>query len=434
MSAKSLSIHLGWAVAAGAAFFVGSQAGAPTAEEVAAAQAAADRVPSRIAGGSGDDVASRVAGERRTDQGDSPLLKLFGSYSVDGASLDAVIEQALRSPNPLTRRLAFAKLLENMTAENAVDIREQLVALGAQGEEWRDFNYAWGAIAGKEAFDFAMTSDENDLGAAFSGWAAANPAAAIAMLDQLPPELEGQRRNLERDLISGLADSDLSLATQTAMRLGGDDERHAQRLMWEVANEALRDGGHETASHWVESLPDGAQKGAAMRRVVDSYVREDPAAAAAWVEQFADQEFAASAIAEIGDEWAEDEPETAVSWISSLPAGDAKNAGLNEAFGNWEDRDPEAAAQHLAGMAPGPERDAAVSGFARGYAWNDPPTALAWAQDIADPGMRERSMVQAGQAYLRRDPQAALQWLQNSGLSPDAQLRVMSGRGGGWRR
>ncbi|GAA5484167.1 hypothetical protein [Haloferula sargassicola] len=437
MTPKPIFIHLGWAVAAGAAFFIGSKAGSPSAEEIAAAQAAAGG-KATTRGSASFEAGARAAksGERGDDASrEGTLGRLFGGYTLDAAGISAVADQALRSPNPITRRLAFAHLLENMTADNAMEVREALVTLGAGGDEWRDFNYAFGALAGKDAFDFATTSPETDLGAAFSGWASAHPNDAIAMLDNLPPELANQRGQLERDLISGLADHDLQLATDTALRLAGDDPRQAGRLMWEVANEAIRSGGPETASRWVDSLPDGPQKGAAMRRVTDSYVREDPTAAAAWVEQFAGQDFAVSAIAEVGDEWAERAPAEAVDWIESLPAGNAKNAGYAEAFGNWEDRNPEAATQHLAGMSPGPERDAAIAGFSRGYAWNDPQTAIAWAADISDPGMRERSLVRAGQAYLRRDPQEAINWLQDSGLSANAQLEVMRGAGGGrWRR
>lgn len=432
MAKKALFIHLGWAVAAGAAFLVGSKAGAPTAEEIAAAEAAADRSAARIGGGFRADDRSRAArssGRMGGEGGDGPVTKLFGSYSLDAAGLEAVAEQAIRDPNPLTRRLAFAKLLENMTAENAMQIREQFVALGgARGDMWNDFNYAWGALAGREAFEFARTSDEPDLGAALTGWAAADPAGALAVLDSLPEEMQGQRRSLEGNIVAGIADHDLNMATEVALRFGAEDSRHGERLLRDVANEALRQGGPETASVWVETLPDGDAKGSAMRRVTESYVRQDPAAAAAWAGQFADQEYSRSAIGEIGDEWAERDPQAAVSWLETLPAGDSQNTGFSQALGEWEDRDPEAAGEYLMSMDRSPQRDAAISGFARGYAWQDPTTAIAWASDISDPQIRERSLTQVGQAYFRRDPEGARIWLESSGLSQESQQRVLNPR------
>ncbi len=430
MIGRQLYVHLGWAIAAGAAFFIGSKAGVPSAEEVAAAAQRADR-PTGIRSNFRNE---RDAADPATARlGEGPLTRLFGSYSPGAAGLKAVTEQAVRDPNPLTRRLAFARLLESMTAENAMEIREHLVALGAEGDTWNDFNYAWGALAGREAFEFARTSDEPDLGAALTGWAAADPAGALAMLDNLPEELEGQRRNLQGNIISGIADHDLNLATEVALRFGADDPDHAQRLLREVANEAIRQGGPETASLWVESLPDGDAKGGAMRRVTETYVRQDPQAAAAWAGQFADQDYARSAIGEIGDEWAERDPQAAVAWLETLPAGASQNTGFSQALGEWEDRDPEAAGQYLMSMERSPQRDAAVAGFANGYAWQDPTTAIAWAQDISDPELRERSLTQVGQAYYRRDPEGARIWLESSGLPQDARQEVLNPRRR-WRR
>lgn len=432
MAAKNLIIHFGWAVAAGAAFMIGSKTNAPSAAEKAAAeQAAAAKATSRSGGGAefrSDRPDGAASTGRMGEAGGGQISKLFGAYSLDGTNLAAVAEQAVRDANPLTRRLAFAKLLENMSAENAMDIREQLVSLGAEGETWNEFNYAWGALAGKEAFEFARSSDEPDLGAALTGWAAADPAGAMAMLDNLPEEMEGQRQSLQGNIVAGIADTDLDLATTVALQFGEGDDRHAGRLIRNVANEALRAGGPEMASQWVDGLPAGSAKGSAMRRVTESYVRQDPQAAAAWAEQFADQDFSRSAIAEIGDEWAESDPQATMAWLESLPAGSSQNAGFSEALGEWEDRDPQAAGEYLMAMDPSPQRDAAVAGFARGYAWQDPNTALAWAQDISDQGLRERSITDVGRAYFRRDPQAALNWMESSGVSDEMRQRIMNGR------
>jgi hypothetical protein len=435
MAMKQLWIHLGWAGAAGAAFVIGSMTGKPSTEEIARAAAAqrTERYTTRPGGGArGEDAAARIGGRSAGDEG--PLTRLLGSLSLKGAGLEAVAEQAVRNPSPIARRIAFARLLEGMTAGNAMEIRGQLVALGgAQGDMWNDFNYAWGALAGREAFEFARTSDEPDLGAAMTGWAAADPAAALALLDQLPEDLEKQRRSLEGNVVAGIADHDINLASEIAMRFGESDPAHGNRLMREVAGEALRGGGVETASLWVASLPDGVAKGSAMRRVTESYVRQDPQAAAAWAEQFAGQDYARSAIGEIGDEWAERDPQAAVSWLETLPAGGAQNAGFAQALGEWEDNDPQAAGDYLMSMERSPQRDAAIAGFASGYAWQDPATALAWAQDISDPQMRERSLTQVGQAYYRRDPEGALGWLETSGLSPEAQRQIIHPPGR-WRR
>lgn len=420
-------VHLGWSMAAIAAFYTGFQMAGQS-----AAGGNGSKNPRLGAGpslplmpGQRDPRGEPGGGESAID---GPLVTLFGAYNPQRGSLKVLAQQAVTDPSPITRRLAFAHLLERMTADNALEIRDQLVTLKPDEQTWEAFNYAWGALAGREAFDFARQSEEADLGATLMGWAAADPRAALAAMDSLPSELEGQRAQLEQNLVAGIADHDLALATQVALDFSNSTPGQTNRLMRTVANEALRTGGTESASLWVRSLPDGDAKGAAMRRVSETYVREDPAAAAAWAETFADKAYASSAIGEIGEEWAETDAAAAVAWVETLPEGGAQNRGFSEVLGEWEDRDPRAASEYLMAMEPSPQRDAAVAGFASGYAWQDPQAASAWAQDIRDPQIRERALMRVGYAYHRRDPETARVWLQGSGLTPDQQRAAIRGR------
>lgn len=427
-------IHVGWAVAAVAAFYVGHQASNPVGNGTANYDPITGE-PIRGTRGSMDGKSdapntSRDSRDRRdSDSAAGPLTKLFGSYNLDRVGLKALTEQALTDPSPITRRLAFAKVLENMTAENVMEIREQFVAHNPDERTWTEFNYAMGALLGREGFEFALTSDEPDLNATLMGWAATDPQGAIAAMADLPAELDSQKPQLIQNLIAGLADNDIALATQVALEMSPeDDPRQASRLMFTVANEALRKDGPEVAAIWVNSLPDGEAKGAAMRRVTQEYARKDPAAAAAWAESYADQPYAAPAIGEISEEWAETDAAAATAWLETLPEGPAQNRGFSEAFGEWEDRDPDAATAYLNSMKESPQRDAAIAGFARGYAWQDPQAAIQWANNISDPQARTRSLIQVGYAYHRRDPINAKTWLENSGLTPAQQRQAMMGR------
>lgn len=431
MKRQSLLIHGGWAVAALAAYGLGSlrpdpQAGAGVAEE-------SGRGSSRSSAGNftGSAAASGQANRRErapARPSGGAITSLFGPSAASGAGLNALAEQATRDPNPITRRLAFSRLLESMTAENAAEIREQLVALGANGDQWSDFHYSWGALAGKEAFAHAAASPEEDLAATLTGWAAARPAEAIALLDNLPEELRGQRDRLAESVVAGLADTNRSLATDLVLRLAGEGNGRAGRLMEIVANETIRAEGPQAAAAWSESLPDGPLKGAAMNRVADSFVRRDPQAAALWVQPQAGQDYAAGAVARIGGQWAVRDPVAAVGWLETLPAGGGQSAGLRTAFGDWEDRDPVAASQYLMNMPRSPQRDSSISGFSSGYAWQDPAMAVAWANDIADPGLRQQTLTSVGRAYFRRDPDSARVWLESSNLPPEAQQEILNSR------
>ncbi len=427
-------IHVGWAVAAIAAFYIGSKAtdsdsqdswsyDPVTGQELDGSRSGSD---SRF----GSSSSSRNGrGERNTDSAAGPLEKLFGSYSLDRVGLKALTIQSVTDPSPITRRLAFAKVLENMTEDNVMEIREQLVEHNADDRIWTEFNYAMGALKGREAFDFALQSDEPDLNATLMGWAATDPQGAIAAMASLPEELEGQRARLVQNLIAGLADNNIDLATQVALEMSPeDDPRQTNRLMYAVANEALRKNGPEAAATWVNSLPEGDAKGAAMRRITQEYARKDPQAAAAWAQDYADKPYAASAIGEISGEWAETNAAAATQWLETLPEGNAQNRGFSEALGEWEDRDPDAATAYLKNMSDSPQRDAAIAGFTRGYAWQDPQAAIQWAGNISDPQLRTRSLIRVGYAYHRRDPENARVWLENSGLTPAQQREAKVGR------
>lgn len=371
-----------------------------------------------------DGLTDRSGTRPQNERLGSKLEDLFGSIAAASKNLDLLAEQALRDPNPITRRLAFSRLLEALTPENAAAIRSQLVSLGANGDQWRDFHYSWGAMSGQAAFDHAAASDEPDMAATMTGWAAANPAEALAMLDKLAPEMQGQRDELTASVVAGIADRDSNMATDLVLKLGREGNGRAGNLMEIVANETLRAGGPEQASQWAESLPDGPLKGTAMARIADAYARKNPVAAAQWAQRFADKDYATRTIEQIGGRWAQSDPVAAVGWLENLPPGGGQAAGLRNAFSDWEDSDPASAGEYLLAMPQSAKRDSAISGFATGYAWQNPQLAIAWAQDIRDPALRQSSLTSAGRAYFRRDPDGARAWLETSGLPEEARQQI----------
>jgi len=422
---KKLIMHACWAAALMIAFALGShRSGGMSHNEAANPPAVPPDAKQPAANLSGP--LSRNKPDRPISRGISAIEGLFGSINSSGGDLSTLIEQALRDRNPITRRLAFARLLESLTPGNAAAVREQLVALGADPDQWRDFHYSWGAIDGKAAFAHAATTPEADLAATLTGWAAANPREALALIDNLPAAMLGQRDELVASVVSGLSHHDPDVATDYVVRLGREGNVKAGGLMETVASETVRHVGPEAASRWAESLADGPLKGNAMAKVAEVYVQRDPAAAARWTTGFADKEYATRTIEQVGARWAASNPVAAVGWLESLPASPGQKQGLSSAFGDWEDRDPAAAGDYLFAMAKSPQRDAAISGFATGYAWQDPQTAIAWAQDISDPALRESSLTRAGQAFFRRDPDGAMDWLAQSELSDEARQRVLT--------
>lgn len=328
-----------------------------------------------------------------------------------------------KDSNPLRRRMAFANLLQGMTAENALLIRDQVKSLRPESSEFKDFHYAWGAIAGAEAVLNGKKTRELDMGVTMAGWASAEPELAFNWVNDLP---EGDRANLKGSMIAGIADNDPAAAAGYAYQLASMGDKDADRMLGIVTSRVLGNGGHLEASVWAENLPDGAMRAAALDRVAHDYVAHDPEGAAAWAERFAGQAHNARVIEEVGDEWAERDPVAAINWLNSLDAGEGKSDGLSSAFGEWAKRDPQAASEHLIAMPESPERDSAISGFSRRLASENPQAAIAWAAEINDSASRENALIRAGQSMFRRDASGAREWLATSGLPSGAQEQIVN--------
>jgi hypothetical protein len=421
-----LKLHAVWLVAAVATFGLGTlhKSGTTASDQLAASDVTKfENSSRRNPGNDASTPLDRARIQRPSSASpDSIIAGLFGGKS--SAGIEALAVMALRNPNQITRRLAFSRLLESMTPDNAEQIRTQLDKLGADPDQWRDFNFSWGAIAGKSAFDSPNNTRKGALGDTLAGWAAAKPEEALAMFENLPAALEGKREELTHGIVSGLADSNRFLATDLVLRLSQQGNKEAPRLMDLVAVETLRADGPETASLWSDSLPDGPLKGAAMSRIAGDFARNNPEAAAAWAQRHASEEFAATAIDRISGQWTAQNPQAAVNWLESLPPGKGQNAGLQTAFNDWEDRDPAGAGEYLLSMPNSPQRDTSISGFSSGYAWQDPPMAIQWANSITDANLRQRSLTHAGKIYFSQDPAAARAWLETSGLAAEVQQQI----------
>ncbi|MFP6881520.1 MAG: hypothetical protein VCA34_11245 [Roseibacillus sp.] len=338
----------------------------------------------------------------------------------------AVAKEAFRNGNPLVRRRAFDRLLENLTADNAKDMLVHLKENRVGSDQWRDFHYAWGTIDGKAAVEHAAKSEDRDLSYTMAGWASTYPEAAIAHLNNLPEEDKRYSRHLQEALVGGMADSDTARATDYVLQLANEGNDRANHLFGVVTREVVGNLGIEGAAQWSQSLPDGDLKGAALDSVAHSFTNRDPEAAAQWVEQFAGQSFADRAIEEVGDEWAERDPVSAVNWLESLPEGRGQQMGLSSAYGEWAQRDPVAAGDRLAAMPRSQQRDSAISGYANTLSYRDPAAAIRWADSIAQDSVRNRTLTRAGQQLYRRDAKAARAWVATSGLPPEAQQAVLN--------
>ncbi len=437
---RNLLIHSAWGAVTVACFAFsplgGNRAGDAPASPLAggdggAAGAALHRAReaslSAAPGAAGAETASSLG---RGGSASNPVLRLIGDKAdrppLSDADIAELGEQMLTDPNPMRRHLAFNRLLAGLTPENAEAIRAYVGKLPHDSQQFRDFHYAWGAVAGSEAVLHGKETRERDMATTLAGWASADPGAARAWLESLGSGDGYDLNDLRMGLVAGLLDIDRTAAANYVLGLGEAGDPQASRMMSSVASEMLRYEGLDASIAWSENLPEGALRYAAMDRVANSWVARDPQGAAEWAEQFAGEPSGARVVEEVADEWAERDPQSSVGWLLTLEQGEGRQWGMRSAFDEWARRDSMAASEYLVAMPASADRDAGISGLVNRIARNDPQAAIAWAGEIGSATTRERALVQAGQSLARRDRDAAAAWVATSGLSAEAQQRVLS--------
>ena len=284
---------------------------------------------------------------------------------LEKEQLEELVLAAIKSPDPVERRRAFDRLLREMGADTftvaqAMTIRKTMHDNGASGEQWRMFDYAWGANDPSAAIAYIEEIPEQYrngyLGNMFPGLASAHPDVAISLFRGFEPELQGK---LRPRFLEGLVDYDVDLATDYLYD-SSDPEKPNWRPMDQLARQIEKDRGLDSTLEWAAELPEGSLR------------------SNAW----------------------------------------------SAAYAVWGSRDPLSAAQAIAEMPPSADRDQAINGFTAAHAHQDPERAAIWAAEITSPGLREGALVRVGTQFFRKDPSAATTWFQTSGLPQSALARM----------
>lgn len=444
MKLTILFLNLAWLIAVIGAFAIGRTFESSESTEESAAASPTNASSYRTNSG------GRAPGKRGTEQQGSR----FGSPSNGrtGVSLDGY----LRETDALVKNKMFADLLLEMDTQKAEEIFLALSKNGRNGREnWQQmslFLEAWGKLDGPAAIAAIGEMDGDSRRRGFSGgtvvrgWASVDPEGAKAYVAGI--ESERERRELTDGLVRGMATADPAGATQYVLQAaakseaeransenGGRDDDRWRRFSYDrqleaIASVQLQKGTAEATS-WAEALPDGDIKSSAFDRVAESIARDDPEAAAAWILGHADKEYANRGVREVAEELARKDPAAAVAWAEKLPEA-SQASTLSQTVERWTREDPTAAGEYLAGMSPSAGRDVAISSFAREYDREDPQTAVQWVGSIANEELRMETLESVARSWARSNQEEAQNWLPNSGLSAEAQQRVLqeASRGG----
>lgn len=350
-----------------------------------------------------------------------------GSKGLRPARIAELGEQLRRATDPITKRALFSELMAGLTAENALEIREQITHLGGDDPDFRDFHYAWGRVAGLEAVLHGMETDESDMGPSLAGWASSDPAAARDWYAAL--ENEGNRganqQALKAALVHGLAIADPGMAADFVYALGDAGDKRAKEMMGIVMGKVIRSGGAQDAAQWAADLGPGDLRGHALWEATRAGIRDDANATLEWAGDLARDDPNAGSIAYgIAQEMGGRDGPKVAEWLGSLP-GDKVTSAYGPLLGGWTKADPLAASEFVAAMPPSESRDHAIGGMVYTHRWEDPAAAAQWATELSSAEGREKVLSLAAEAYIRKDPAGAAEWLPASGLSIEAQQRLV---------
>ena len=450
---RSLKTHGGWLLVTVGTFFVGSQVARQSDLFQESREQSSDgyRSVEALANSAESDDASTVAvkeGNKAPLPGSgSPLQPLSSLEKITASGWTGPVEslepltkeeitdlvlRSIRSPNPVERRKAFDRILQEMqsdsfTVEQAMTMRSVMHHNGANGEHWRLFDYAWGANDPEAALAYVEKIPERYrdgyTGNMLPGLASAAPQRAIDLVSSM----EGRKyHHMTGRLLEGLVDHDVGFATNYVFELAKRGTPGAAHHMNRLSREVMGTVGLEAGVAWAEQLDAGDLQAVALRQVANRFTNEDPKAAAEWARQFSKNDQNSRLFGEVVREWGD--VNAATAWMESLEPSLAQRDALSAVYGFRGAKEPHAAVQDILNMPPSDNRNFAINGFISGLAHQDPEAAVLWAAEITEPGMRQAAMVRAGQQYFRQDTESAIEWLATSGLPKEAWGKVTARR------
>ncbi len=433
---KPALLHLTWLAVAAGAFYAGSIL------KKEASTTTADGRPLNLTTVTATTAAERASSVKSSAiSRDASIADFLSRYELGSGKaltpekMRQAMSEALRETDPVKSTMLFARLLEEMTPENAAESMTTLRESISGFEMMRYMPllaYQWGTVDSKTAFA-ELDKQDGRMGMMgkpiiLAGLASKDPAAAQAWLAE-QKELPG-REFYTQSIINGLAKSDLNAAVEYAAKQEKAEDR--SRSAQTIAEEKIK-AGIDGAATWASSLTDPDMKKGAMQTIANQMARTDVAKAAEYVREFANDPSASGAIGDVVSRMARANPADALKYSEGL-TGANQPVAFRESIQAWTRSDSEAASKYVNQMTPGPNRDASASALAGSISREDPASAIAWTDSIADPTVRQTTLIEVARDYRRSDPEGYNAWVPSSGLSAEA-LQQVNERGGGreWR-
>jgi RNA polymerase sigma factor (sigma-70 family) len=287
-----------------------------------------------------------------------------------------------------------------------------LIGRWAESDPWAALNYVQKTLplqCRTGVFEGVLTA-----------WAGHDPESALAWFQKsrgsAPAPL---RESLLATIFRGLGTRDLPAAAAQLAWLRTENERGqaVRGLLDAVRTQEHRDQLLSAAA----AMEDEEARRQLRRGVVEQWVQQEPAAAAAYVQSAEPAHERSRLMDSLGLAWLQTDPVSAANWWATQAPGAET---LIKIMNVWAHADPNAAGEWLGRHPAGPDSDPARMTFARQVADLDPESALRWAETIADSSLRESTIDHVFQNWRGRDSSAADSFLQKSTWPEDRVARL----------
>ena len=286
---------------------------------------------------------------------------------------------------------------------------------------------AWGKKDGVSAFayglaDFKRYQRYSVLGNVLAGWASENPRAALSAFEAIDARALApiERAQLRMDLYRGWASQDPQGLVQDALALpelkgGHRDDVQGWAITFAATEMARRDP--TTVQAWLEALPDGPGKKAALYSLPVVLLTNDPARASELFQRNADLGYSDKNYRTFARTHFDSGIENAVQWAAGFPSPATRANAVAALTAEWADTDVRAAGEWVNQMPKTTgEWDKALSTYSLAAAEHSPATALDWAMTVQNGDLQLLTLKKISAVWHKKDPRAAEKWMRTLGL------------------
>lgn len=334
------------------------------------------------------------------------------------ARLDSII----RNENPLDRSRALLAYIDQLAPGDFEEAIAHFRSLGITDSRNGDYAMLLSGWAQADPMAALAYAKDNTRGGfatntILTTWASTDPEGAIRWAET---NHEGDGANpYMAGIIRSLAATDPARATTllTGMPMSRERGDALDAMLPHLLTQ-----GNEATRAWIEGITDESLRSGAMLRVAEKLAATDPAGTAQWL-LANPSEATQRRIDDVYNAWAAQDQQAALSAFATLPSGENRSNALRGLITNMANQDPSAAISMM-DRYPNDVTDRVVQNVVWHSFGNDPATAVSQIARIADERERNRTYGRTISYWLERDATAANTWLQSNPLPPAVQEEV----------